>query len=243
MDKALLLTRLGNLKIAFDQGDIPMLHKHVVTPPVTLSSRENYLFLILTCALNFQRSSPATWQSALKTWNDSETQFLFFPEKVVTTDIEQIRSALLKHRLGLQPNKHTDIWYRIAQTFHQHFHDDPRELFKSADFDVMRILNLIQKEMKTDFPYLSGPKLSNYSLFILLLYSDLKLKNTKKISIIPDTHIKQATVQLGMIKEKNVTPEAVAAVWDDLLAETEFSPMDFHSLLWNWSRNNFRPAI
>ena len=97
--------------------------------------------------------------------------------------------------------------------------------------------------MKKEFPYLSGPKLSNYSLFILLHYSDLKLTNTQKISIIPDTHIMQATVQLGMIDAKKLTPEAVALVWNELLDETEYSPIDFHSMLWNWSRNDFRPRI
>jgi hypothetical protein len=102
---------------------------------------------------------------------------------------------------------------------------------------------VIQKDMKKDFPYLSGPKLSNYTLFILLHYSDLKLTNTKAISIIPDTHIMQATKELGMIDSKTITPEKVTKAWNELLSNSELSPIDYHSMLWNWSKNGFNPKV
>lgn len=97
--------------------------------------------------------------------------------------------------------------------------------------------------MKKDFPYLSGPKLSNYTLFILLHYSDLQLSNTKSISIIPDTHIMKSSVKLGIVDEKEMNPVSVADAWNKLLKKTEYSPIDFHSILWNWSRNDFKPTI
>lgn len=229
------------LKAAIDSGLIPELQVHVVHPELELSSRENYLYFFQTCALNYQRSSPMTWASALETWNDSETDFVFFPEKVVNTEIEVVRRALLKHKLSLQPEKHTSIWIKIATTLNTYFNNDPRELMKIGEFDTVRVLEIMQKKMKSDFPYLSGPKLSNYSLYILLFYTDLRLKNTSMISIIPDTHVIQASVKLGLIDKKTVNPEIVAESWRELLADTEYSPMDFHAMLWNWSRNNFKP--
>jgi hypothetical protein len=243
MDHGLVIQKLQRLKAAFEAGQIPVLHEHEVNPGLPRDSRENYLYFVMTCALNFQRASPATWRSALATWEDAETNFVFFPEKVVLAPVEVLRAALLRHKLALQPNKHIEIWSKIANTWHQHFKDDPRELFARGESDAVRVLQIVQTEMKKDFPYLSGPKLSNYFIFILLAYSDLKLKNTSQISIIPDTHIMQATQELGILENSMINPLNVEAAWRELLATTEYSPIDFHSILWNWSRNKFQPAV
>lgn len=243
MNKKQTLEKLKNLKILFETWKIPALHNHEVNPWLEKWSRENYLYFIMTCSLNFQRISPNTWAAALKTWNDDETQFVFFPEKVINTDDEILRKALLKHKLALQPNKHIQIWKTIMQTWHKYFENDPRNLFKKWNYEVENILNIVQKEFKKDFPYLSWLKLSNYFLFILLQYSDLKLKDTYKISIIPDTHIMQATEVLWILPKSEINPTNVELAWKKLLENTEFSPIDFHSILWNWSRNNFIPNV
>jgi len=243
MERKIILQKLRKLKQYFEAGEIPVLHKHEVNPGLALESRENYLYFVMTCCLNFQRVSPNTWKAALETWNDDKANFVFFPEKVAAIHEDVLREALLKYKLALQPNKHIQIWRKISETFHQYFFDDPRELFKKGNFDAPVILNIVQKEMKKDFPYLSGPKLSNYFLFILLAYSDLKLKNTHMISIIPDTHIMQATGILGIVEESAINPKSTERAWRELLEGTEYSPIDFHSILWNWSRNNFTPSV
>ncbi|MBN1618361.1 hypothetical protein JW887_03395 [Candidatus Dojkabacteria bacterium] len=238
-----IIKRLDLLKSAFESGKIPQLHKHEVHPALDRGSRENYLYYTMTCSLNFQRSSPKTWQSALDTWNDPETQFVFFPERVVCTNIEKLKESLLRHRLALQPNKHVDIWYKISKTFNNEFHSDPRELFKAGNFDTEKVLYIVTTEMKKSFPYLSGPKLSNYFIYILLHYSDLKLKNRNSLSIIPDTHIMQATEVLGILPKEQINPLSVESAWKNLLEDSEWAPVDFHAILWNWSRNNFKPEV
>lgn len=243
MNKENILSKLSILMEIFERGEIPLLHTHEVNPNLEKSSRESYLYYTMTCSLNFQRNSPKTWESALSTWNDKETQFVFFPEKVVKTETEQLRQALLKHKLALQPNKHIDIWTKISSTFNNDFNNDPRELFRKGEYDANLVLNIVQKDMKKQFPYLSGPKLSNYFIYILLHYSDLKLKNTLNLSIIPDTHIMQATEHLGILDHKDIKPEKVEQAWKELLKDSIWSPIDFHPVLWNWSRNKFKPEI
>jgi hypothetical protein len=49
------------------------------------------------------------WAAALATWEDGATRYLFFPERLAEVSPEQIRTDLTKHKLGLQPNKHTLI--------------------------------------------------------------------------------------------------------------------------------------
>ncbi|HSX39569.1 MAG TPA: hypothetical protein VLI92_03190 [Candidatus Saccharimonadales bacterium] len=226
----------------FYAGKIPTLAQHEVNPGLPKSDRLNYIYFTLPVCINFQRSSPAMWKSALETFNDSETNYLFYPEKLAETNIEKIRTDLIKHKLGLQPNKHTEIWTRISSTLHKYFDNDPRKILQSKNFDVVEILKMLQETDKDKFPYLRGNKLSNYWLYILSQYTDIKLKNMHKISIIPDTHVLQSTFKLGLT-DKLESPEIVIEVWQELLTGHKITPVQMHPVLWNWSRNNFLPEV
>jgi len=72
------LHRVKKLLRLFQEGKILTLPHHEVHPDVEKGSRENYLYFTLPCCINFQRSSPAMWQSALATYLDPETNYLFF---------------------------------------------------------------------------------------------------------------------------------------------------------------------
>lgn len=219
-----------------------MLSKHEVNPSLPKASRENYVYFTLPPCINFQRHSPALWASALKTWDDPETNYVFFPEKLATQSREKIQKALLKHKLALQPNKHTDIWMTVSKSFHDHFEDDPRKLIKAGGNDVQGIHEIIQIEKREEFPYISGPKMANYWLYILSHYTDVKLKNMQMISIIPDTHVLQCSIKLGLSSVKT-SPVKVAEVWRELLEGSSISPVEMHPVLWNWSHNNFLPEV
>src|SRR3989344_8723392 len=131
-----MLGRVLKLQNLFKQGHIPTLVKHEVHPGLPLGSRDNYLYFTLPPSLNFQRQSPAMWSSALQTYEDPETHYVFSPEETARASRKQIQKHLLKHKLALQPNKHTDIWIAVSKALHAHFKDDPRELFRAAEWDV-----------------------------------------------------------------------------------------------------------
>jgi len=69
------------------------------------------------------------------------------------------------------------------------------------------------------------------------------LENTHLISIIPDTHIMQATEVLGILQKEEINPKSVENAWKNVLKGTPYSPIDFHSILRNWSRNKFQPEV
>ncbi len=223
------------------RNEIPRLKEHEVHPELPLGSRERYLYFTLAPSLNFQRQSTALWQAALLTWNDAETNYLFYPEKVVETPYEKVQKDLRKHKLSLQLNKHTDIWIALCKGLHRDWNSDPRALIKDRHSCVTRIINYLQ-ENKKQYPYLNGSKMSNYWLYILDSYTDIKLQNKHKLSIIPDTHVQQCSIHLGISKEGD-TPEQVANAWFELLAGTDIAPVTVHPILWNWSRNNFKPEV
>lgn len=225
----------------YEQRLIPKLAQHEVHPNVPLNSRENYLYFTLSVCINFQRNSPAMWASALKTYEDETTRYVFFPEQLVGIPLEQIRADLGKYRLALQPNKHTLIWTTIAQTLHNFYEDDPRRIIAEAHHDAGELIRLLQVTHRKRFPYLSGPKLSNYWPFILSHYTDVEFANPQEISIIPDTHVIQSSVQLGLVPT-GVNPLVVEAAWKKLLRGSGINPSEVHPVLWNWSRNKFHPT-
>lgn len=241
-DNKVILEKVKKLHKLFKDGKIPTLPQHEVNPGLPKESRENYLYFTLPPCINFQRSSPAMWVSALKTWQDEETNYLFFPEKVVKTSREKIQKDLTKHKLALQKNKHTDIWIAICKALFEFFDCDPRKLFEASGWDVLKIHQIIQIEKKKNFPYLSGPKMANYWLYILSYYTNAKFINMQEVSIIPDTHVLQSTVQLGL-SDKLTDPLTTAKLWKELLSESGINPVEMHPVLWNWSRNNFKPEV
>jgi hypothetical protein len=236
------LEKVKRLLALYEQGLIPTLAQHEVNPGLPHGSRENYLYFTLPVCINFQRSSPAMWAAALATWEDKTTRSVFFPEKLAKTSPEQVRADLLKHKLALQPKKHTLIWTTIARTLHEYYHDDPREIIEEADSDAGKLIALLQKMHRTRFPYLSGPKLSNYWPYILSHYTDVQFKNAQEISIIPDTHVLQSSVQLGIIPA-GATSLQVELAWKKLLKDSGINPSIVHPVLWNWSRNKFLPEV
>jgi hypothetical protein len=237
-DQAALLARVLLLKKHYEGGRIATLSSHEVNPGLAKGSRENFLYFTLPPAINFRRSSPAMWKSALATWNDPKTNYLFFPEKTATVPHTKIQKDLTRYGLAIQVNKHPEIWTKISKTLHEYFDDDPRKVIAAGEKDAKKILSLMQIERPELFPYLRGLKMANYWLYILTRFTDVKLSSRESISIIPDTHVIQCSIKLGLVPQDTTALE-VARAWEQLLSESGVAPVDLHATLWNWSRNNF----
>ena len=209
-------------------------------PALSSDSEQNLLYFTLPMALNYQRNSYKLWEGANKTFQDADTSFVFNPDIVVKSNDEVLRKALLKYKVALQPNKHIEIWRTISATFHN---QNIKDFFATHNYDVEEIKSYILKNKK-DFPYLSGPKILNYWLYVMTQYTDLNLTGREYITIAPDTHVIQASVKLGLIQQPEVTRadirDYIADLWRDLLKDTDISPIDVHTPLWLWSRGGFK---
>ena len=98
-------------------------------PHLEKSSSENYLYFTLPMALNYQRNSYKLWESALSTYNDKTTNFVFNIEKVINSNFEEVKLALTKYKVALQPTKQTEIWIKLCKTIFEQFNGDIRNLF------------------------------------------------------------------------------------------------------------------
>ena len=205
-------------------------------------AEENYIYFTLPMALNYQRDSYKLWQASLKTWEDEGSRDVFNPLKVVKMSDEELKLMLTKYKVALQPNKQSEIWRRLCETFVSSFGGSVKNLLIKNDYDIKKIKEYILRNKKY-FPYLSGTKILNYWLYVISNYTDAKFTDMQEISIAPDTHVLQASVRLGIISKedlnKNNIQELVCDKWKKILANTDILPIDIHTPFWLWSRNGF----
>lgn len=215
----------------------------------TVKQQDLLEVLTLSMALNYQRNSYTLWQAVVKAYHDEKTKWIFHPKTVASSDIAILREALLLHRVGLQPNRHPEIWHRVAQGIVRSSpNGDVEGLLASVHYNIHSLKELMQNTRKSEFPYLSGPKIFNYWLYVLESYSAICWEDRELITIAPDTHILKATVQLGLCPPTVLNGgaddrKAVALAWEQALEGTGIAPIDVHTPLWLWSRAGFPSLV
>lgn len=245
MKKEKILENIDKLIEMYKKGELGgEVMPEDANPNFEKSSLENYLYFTLPMALNYQRNSYTLWESALKTYNDSETRFVFNPKICLEKSFKEVQYALTKYKVALQKQKQTEIWLTLCNTFMELYNGDIRKLFEEFDNDVNRIREFIQKENKKKFPYLSGTKICNYWLYVIYQYTDRVYRNLECLTVAPDTHVIKASHKLGLISDEELEKSDVQIVtidrWNELLKKTKYKPIDIHTPLWLWSRNGFK---
>ncbi len=210
--------------------------------PVIDDMPRRCMFFTLPMALNYQRNSYTLWRAAADLWVASEGRW-FTPSFVLTASEQDLRDALVGSRVALQPNKHVDIWRTISTELLE-FHDGSVvNLIKECGSSVALLSEHIQHRRKKSFPYLAGPKIFNYWLYVLEQYCSMNFADRDLISVAPDTHVLKATVRLGLMTADEVASsdarDVAATRWREFLAPLGKSPIDVHSALWLWSRAGF----
>ncbi|HZC17751.1 MAG TPA: hypothetical protein VE309_13415 [Caulobacteraceae bacterium] len=211
-------------------------------PALDPSSEALARYFTLGMALNYQRSSYSLWKACTTAFEDAETAWVFDPELVAETTEEALRAALLKHRVALQPARHPAIWRRNAEGLVRHAGGSVRMLLESRDWDISAVKGLLAAE-KPSFPYLSGPKISNYWLYVLCSYMSWPLANRQALTVAPDTHVVAASRRLGLVAQAGLDGpllvSRVADAWRRILDGSGYAPIDMHTPLWLWSRGGF----
>jgi len=216
-------------------------------PGLEKTSKENYLYLTLPMALNYRRNSYKLWESALATYKDSETSFVFIPKEVIKKSFDEVQEALIKHNVALFKVRQTEIWIKLCHTIEELFNGDIRILFDQFDNDVVKIRQFMQKEAKRKFPYLSGTKICNYWLHVIYMYCNREYLNPEAINVAPDTHVVKATHHLELITDQELASPNVQQIvierWETAFKDTKYKPIDIHTILWLWSRNGFKEIV
>lgn len=221
---------LGNMKMPED-----------VHPDFGDDQESRLVFFTLPMALNYQRNSYKLREAATQTYQDTSTTWVFDSNNSAQTSTEQLQSALIKYKVALQPNKHTQTRQTISNTITENWWSIT-QLLEAASYDFLKLQQLIQVTHKKWFPYLSWPKIFHYWSYILWKYCDIKLSNRQYIEIAPDTHVIQCSIKLWVITQAEstiLTRDQISAKRRSALMWSGIDPIDMHSPLWFWSRNNF----
>lgn len=215
-------------------------------PQLEPGSMQNYMYFTLPMALNYQRNSYTLWKCANRLYADNEGRKVFSSREVCRMPDELLRDYLVQSGVALQPNKQPVIWRTLCETIENQLDGDIRNLFVRNGCSVERIKAYIQRNKKA-FPYLGGNKICNYWLYVLEQYTDLSFVDRENITVAPDTHVIQASQRLGLITEQEAQLSSVQMIvadrWKELLACTDWKPIDVHTPLWLWSRNKFKVSI
>lgn len=243
MERDALLESCRRLLVAYKDGGLGQTRMpEDSSPDFSDGEREMCLaYFTLPMALNYQRDSYTLWESARKTFQDPETHFVFDIKEVGTHTEEEVRTALMKYKLALQPNKHINTWRTISKTVHDNW-GTLENFFAATEGDFLKLKQMVRVDFKKSFPYLSGPKIFNYWSFIISTYGKVPLKNREYIDIAPDTHITKCSVKLSVITEgeaETLTRDQISERWCVALQGSGIDPIDMHSPLWFWSRNGF----
>ena len=185
MNKELILSKVHKLLELYSSGNLGDTTMPEDTHPTFNTQEKRLLYYTLPMALNYQRNSYKLWEAAKQTWEDEDTKQVFDIKWVSQHTEEELRERLLKYKLALQPNKHIDTWKRISTTIYENW-EGISSLIAYCDNDYQKLKEIIQKEYKKGFPYLSGPKIFNYWSYILTGYCDITLKHRNFIEIAPD---------------------------------------------------------
>jgi len=106
--------------------------------------------LTLTVAIDYQRDAPALWDSSRKTFEDSETAYLFDPKALHETTFRKGVSDMQKHGLSKKPTKDAQIWRTVGITFLKKWSGDPRSFIEDCGWDCPTILDRLKLDTHLD---------------------------------------------------------------------------------------------
>jgi len=243
MNKDEIINNCQKLLVAYKNGQLGQTKMPEESHPgfSNNETEERLAYFTLPMALNYQRDSYKLWQAALATYNDEATKKVFSLSEAAAMNPADLRECLTKYKLALQPNRHIEIWQKIAKTIFQKW-GTLKNLFQDINYDFLKLRDIIQKEHRQGFPYLSGPKIFNYWSFVIGTYGQAPLASRDFIEIAPDTHITKCSVLLGVISEdeaRKLSKSQISQRWRELLDGSGIAPIDLHPPLWFWSRNGF----
>jgi len=214
---------------------------------VKKKSYEHLMFITMVVSIDYQRDADKLWQAGRNTIDDAETKWLFSPKIVKDKPIDEIMTAMKKHRLSQKYGKDAEIWKRVSGSFVRHYDSDPRNLIKECEYDAMKLFNKkYDIRFKKDFPFLSGNKI--FPLWIRMLHDNLgiKLKNLEKMPIPVDVHIARATFTTGCLKGEyrgsisDMSPK-IDEAWKKIIEKVDHPKLKYalqmDESLWHLSKN------
>lgn len=217
---------------------------------VKKGSYEHLMFITMVVSIDYMRDADKLWQAGRETMEDKDTKWLFSPQIVKDKTLDEIITAMNKHKLSQKHSRDAGFLKRISESFARLYDSDPRNLIEECEYDAMKLFEKkYDIRLKRDFPSLSGDKI--FPLWIRMLHDNvgIKLKNLEKMPIPVDVHIARATFTTGCIKGvytgsiADVSPK-IDEAWKKIIGKIEHPRLKYalqmDECLWHFSKYGCR---
>ena len=175
---------------------------------VKRGSLEHIFFITLTVSIDYQRDANLLWDVSRRSFEDTETRYLFDPEALHKTAPSKIAQDMKKHRLSKKAQKDPHIWKTVGVSFYKKWEGDPRHFLQNCQWDSLEVLARLKKETHLhngrtvpDYPFLRGNKIG--PLWLRMLRDNVgisELKNLERVPIPVDIHIARSSLATGVVR-------------------------------------------
>lgn len=249
--------------------DFTQLPEDVLPVGMDKGSNDHLLYLTLVSSVAYLRKEERLWPAARETWEDEEKRYLFYPDKILSSDpvtVDKdlkdynvfINPLVLKHwsvgklksvdRRSLREND-LQIWINMANALSEH-QSDVEQFFKDYDYDAVKIVNLFSTgKYKGAFPEYHKHRKAIVWLAKICRNATFRPNNLDKITMVTGSHIIRATFLSGAIwgQLNSIAVDLdklVGDFWNEVYSagkdELEVSPVEFQTYLWILSRHGCR---
>jgi hypothetical protein len=226
-----------SLLSAYHRGELEDNEPREMHPGLCADCRENYLYFTLVSSLQSGRNIQDLWSSALNTYLDVESRYIFDPKLVINHRCEVISKTMSKYGLLLKPSDPSN-WYRLCWALYTYYDSNPKRLVEEGEYMVGKIQHIIHKEKPQLFASFREKRLSSYWLYVISKFTDSFFADIYQLSILPDKHVYRASVKLGLITNgKSI--EELERKWHFYLLDLSVSPVEMHDALYLWSKADF----
>lgn len=161
-----------------------------------LSESEYCLFLTLVASIDKRKETSGEdglWNVAKRLWNDE--RWIYQPKTLIEDRHYSELIDLFTDTVTLNYYEDPHTWYLNSLTFYRHYDSDPVNLLEEAEYDALRLLNIVRKERREQFLSLGGKKIG--AMWIRFIHEEIHpLSNIQEVAIPVDSHIRSITNKL-----------------------------------------------
>ncbi len=172
------------------------------------------VFLTLVCALDRAREADRLWHGAAALYRHA--RWMFDPKRVATSSMTDLRDRLARSGVSQRHMPDTAAWRLISEAL---INEKTSPAIHNAVYAGEGDADVLKHELnaKTDagqpcFPFLSGPKISEMWLRMLVAPGRAAIRNARSIPVAVDVQVRKVTEYLGVTNTQGMTLDAARPI-------------------------------
>lgn len=101
-------------------------------------SIEHMLFITLSVAIDYQRDADELWESSRRTYENSNTKYLFDLRSLHEARQRKVILSMQKHGLSRKLKRDAWIWRTVGVTFYKKWEGDPKLFLEDCGWDKLK---------------------------------------------------------------------------------------------------------